>query len=308
MLRLLALVALVALGSADQLSATPDPYAIFEGAEAFWYAQPYPLYLNYDVAVSVTQDGQQRVERYKSAYDATNGRISVDAVSDYEREHPVKPTGMNVCIIVYCVTKPLPPIDFIGVPILAPTYTFGMAPFIPAEPPSSAEQARRLVEEIRREFHDPYPAGRKPLQARGGSTLPTIAHEVAAGNVYTITLEGIESIDGHDCYHLVLRPRENPGKYRLRDLWIDTKTSATWRLNLALNFVDGPGTTVPWTVDFDDIAGVQYILDERATGTVRNLGQSYSQVTVSFENVQSGSIPAARYWSAAAPQTLREPL
>jgi hypothetical protein len=308
MVRLLALVAIAGICVAGRVCAEPDPYAIFGGAEAFWYAQSYPTYLNYDVAVSVTQNGQQRIERYKSAYDATNGRIAVDGVSDYEREHPVRPTGVNVCIIVYCVTKPLPPIDFIGVPILTPTYTFGMAPFIPAQPPSSAEQARRLVEEIRREFHDPYPAGRKPFEAQSGSTLPTIAHEVAAGNIYAITLAGIESVGGHDCYHLVLRPRLDPGKYRLRDLWVDTKTGATWRLNLALNFVDGPGTTVPWTVDFDSVGGVQYISEERAAGTVRNLGQTYSQVIVSFENVQSGSLPGAQYWSSAAPQTLREPL
>lgn len=309
MTRLLALSVIAGLCLSGRAQAQPDPYELFESAEAFWFAQPYSQYLAYDVAVTVTQGSRVRVERYNSGFDGTDGSMWVDAVSDYEREHPVRPTGMNVCILVACLTKPLPPIDFIGVPMLAPTYTFGMAPFIPAQPPSSAEQARRLVEEIRREFHDPYPRGRTPVPAsQNSSTLPTIAHEVTVGRIYVIRLTGIESVDGHECYHLVLRPRSDPGRYRLRDLWIDTKDSATWRLNLALNFVDGPGTRVPWTVDFDNVAGVQYIAQERANGSMTYQGQTYSQVVLSFENVRSVAVPSAHQWYGVPATAVREPL
>lgn len=309
MMRLLAIALIATLCTGGRADAQPDPYGLFASAEAYWFTQQYPQYLSYDVAVQVIQGNQVRVERYDSGWDGTDGSIWADGVSDYEREHPVRPTGMNFCIIVTCLTKPLPPIDFIGVPVLTPTYTFGMAPFVPAQLPSGAEQARRLVAEIRREFHDPYPAGRERSQAsQSSSTLPTIAHEVAVGGIYVITLAGIESVDGHDCYHLVLRPRSDPGRYRLRDLWIDTKDSATWRLNLALNFVDGPGTRVPWTVDFDNVAGVQYIAQERADGPMTYQGQSYSQVIVSFENVRSVAVPSAHPLYEAPEAVVREPL
>jgi hypothetical protein len=283
-----ALVATLALyGSPAAAPAAPDPYAIYERAQTFWFSQRYPTYLEYDVAVTVAQNGQERVERYKSSYDATDGAIWVDTVSDYERAHPVVVHGMNVCILTFCATKPLPPIDFIGVPVLTPTYTFGMAPFIAAAPPSNEQSAQELVTEIRHAFHDPYPRGRKPLAAPPKPGLPTIAHASTNAGAYDISLVGVENVDGHDCYHLALRPRRDPGRYRLRDVWVDEDTGATWRLREALNFVTGPGTTVGWTVDFDNLAGVQYIARETSDGPIEYQGQSYAQAIVSFQDVRS---------------------
>jgi hypothetical protein len=34
-----------------------------------------------------------------------------------------------------------------------------------------------------------------------------------------------------------------------------------------LNFVDGPGTSIPWTIDFADIGGARYIASEAADAT-----------------------------------------
>ncbi len=305
---MVALTALLvaALGSAHP-SAVPSPYAIYERAEAFWYGQDYPGYLDYDVAVQVRQGDSVRVERYRSSFDATSGAIWVDSVSDYERTHPVVVHGMNFCILALCLSKPVPPIDFIGVPILTPTYTFGMAPFIPVAPPDSAQAQRALVNQIRREFHDPYPPGRKPLQvAKNG--LPTIARASVTAGAYDISLVGFENVQGHECYHLSLRARRDPGRYRLRDLWIDVRSGATWKLREALNFIDGPGTTVPWTVDFQNIGGVQYIAREAADAPIRYQGQTYSRTVVSFERVRAVTIPEEHpLYITPQTATLKEP-
>ncbi|HEY9085040.1 MAG TPA: hypothetical protein VIN40_03750 [Candidatus Tyrphobacter sp.] len=301
----LAVLSALTLGAGN---AAPDPYVIYDQAESFWFSQSYPPYLEYHVAVEVREAAIARVERYASGFDAMDGAIWVDPVSDYEQAHPYVPHGINVSILGMNVGKPEPSIDFVGVPILTPTYSFGMAPFIAAAPPGSAESARQLVAAIRRAFHDPYPPGRAPPRSAAPNHLLEIAHAVVTRRIYDITLLGVEGVDGHDCYHLRLSPRQDPGRYRLRDLWVDEGSGATWRLREALNFVEGPGTTVPWTVRFDNIAGVQYVADESADAPLRSRGATYSSVVVRFEGLHAVTIPQ---WNpiSITPQsnTLREP-
>lgn len=306
-MRIAALVAALVAAATLRAGAAPDPYSIYQNAQAFWLSQRYPAYLAYDVAVQVVQGGVVRIERYQSSFDATDGSIWVDAVSDYEHAHPyVPPGGLNFFIQTHQIGKPEEPIDFIGVPILAPTYTFGMAPFIAQAPPSQQSDAQ-IVGEVRAAFHDPYPVGRTPPPAPPDA-LPQIAHLIVARRIYTISLIGEESVEGHQCYHLTLRPLHDPGRYRLRDLWIDERSGATWRLQEALNFVDGPGTTVAWTVSFANEDGVQYIAQESANAPVRYEHLTYANVVVSFENVHAVTLPALHpIYISPQTATLREP-
>lgn len=297
----------VALAAAPRAAAAPNPYDIYEGAEAFWLSQQYPPYLDYDVAVTVHEGGAVRTQRYASSYDATSGAIWVDPVSDYEEAHPHVPRGVNVSIVGFRIGKPEAPTDFIGVPILAPSYSFGMAPFVPASPPDSQPEAAAIVAQVRREFHDPYPKGRRAL-ASAPSALPEIAHAVVTERTYTIALVNEEIVDGHLCYHLALAPTRDPGRYRLRELWVDERTGATWKLREALNFVEGPGTTVSWTVRFADIGGAQYIADESADAAMHYRGLIYTSVAVAFESVHPVDVPQEHpVYVAPTMDTLREP-
>lgn len=61
------------------------------------------------------------------------------------------------------------------------------------------------------------------------STLHTIASVSAHGHIYDVRDVGIETINGHRTYHLELRPRRDPERYPLRDLWLDTTTYDVWR-------------------------------------------------------------------------------
>lgn len=286
---LLTLVAVVAV-AAPRAAAAPDPYQIFGNARAYWHQQKYPALIDYEVAVDVVEGGNERVEHYASEYNAETNVVQVDPVSDYERAHPVYPKGINISIIVP-LNKPLPPVDWLGVPYLAPTYSFGMAPFIPAPTPTPFNSAA-LVTEIRKEFHDPNPRATPSATPTPDAGLQEIATVYAHNRDYTITLLGTETIDGHPCYHLGLTPTRDPGQFRIRQAWIDEQTFATWQLQDALNFTSGPGTSVAWTIHFAQVDGAQYIREEDALGPMKRGGEIYTKASVWFENLLSANAPA----------------
>jgi hypothetical protein len=290
------LIAVVLAVALPARGAGPDPYAIYDQAQRFWLVQRYPPYLAYDVAVRVDERGNVRVERYDSAFDATTGSIWVDPVSDYELAHPYVVHGLNLFLNILGgqgvrLNKPEAPVDFLGVPELAPTYTFGMTPFVPVAPPSTAQDTAALVAAVRKSFHDPYRSGRTPPPATNAPALREIAHSLVNARAYTIGIVGEEVVNGHLCYHLALHPSRDPKRYRLRQLWVDERTGATWRLQEALNFVDGPGTGVSWTVNFANVDGAQYIADESSDAPMRYRGLVYSHTVVAFEDIHAISVP-----------------
>jgi hypothetical protein len=266
-------------------AADPDPYAIFADARAYWQQQHYPTMLDYRIAVDVTEGSGERVEHYAAEYNAVTGEVLVDSTSDYQNAHPVVAKGITLGILGFGLNKPVPPVDFMGVPHLAPTYSFGMAPFVPAPAPTPFNSAA-LVDEIRQEFHDPNPRA-TPSPSPTPNGLQEIATVYAHNHDYTITLLGIETIDGHACYHLGLTPTRDPGRYRIRQAWVDEQTYATWQLQDALNFTNGPGTNVAWMIHFAKVDGVQYVSEEDALAPMSTGGEIYTKAAVRFENIHA---------------------
>jgi hypothetical protein len=271
---------------ASAASAAPDPYQIFSNARAYWLTQRYPQKLAYTVAVEVVEGGHERVEHYSAGYDATAGVVTVNPVSDYQLEHPTYASGMNLGFLFWRLNKPVPPIDFLGVPHLAPTYSFGMAPFVPAPSPTPFNSAA-LVAQIRQEFHDPNPRVTATPTANPEDALKQIATVIARNRDYSISLLGTATIDGHPCYHLGLTPLHDPKKFRIRQAWIDQQTYAPWQLLDASNFDGGPGTSVAWMIHFADIDGAHYIREEEAQAPMATGGEIYTQTAVYFENVRA---------------------
>jgi len=71
--------------------------------------------------------------------------------------------------------------------------------------------------------------------------LKTIARVVAYGPPhYAIDVTGNESVDGHTCYHLRLRPIDDPRRHNLRELWVDAATFDLWKARF-----DGSYSPVP---------------------------------------------------------------
>ncbi len=275
-------------------------YKIFADARTYWDKQYYPPRINYSVRIRVRDKAGTRVENFRSAFDARNENIWVDTVSDYERAHPAQGRGVDFCFAAIAggspgglrpmlprcgpPLAPAPNQDFIGVPVLAPNYSFSLGS-ADVHNVKRAPDSAQIVRQIRREFHDP--ERRVSPSQTGGSKIPVIADVVAYARRYLITLAGEETVGTHRCYHLTLRPVQVSGSYRLRDLWIDTKTFATIRARIALNFVTGPGTHIPWTIDFTEIHGARYISSERADAPYRYAGRVYDRVTIRFVNVHA---------------------
>lgn len=262
-------------------------YEIFGKARLAWEAQRYPEFLEYDVSVTVTENGRLKTERYRSAYDATQDVVHFNSVSDYERAHPYyAPGGFGFTSPFDRIHSTNASMDFLGIPMLAPNYSFGLGT-TPRGSVESGPTDAQLVEEIRREFHDPAPRNRPTPTPQPTPQLREIAVVEARSRAYAISLVGVEDASTRPAYHLHLQPLRDPGRFRLRELWVDTKTYAPIKLVEALNFVTGPETAVPWSITFDQIGGASYIATETALAPMHLKKHAYTTASISFENVRS---------------------
>jgi hypothetical protein len=264
-----------------------DPYQIFGMARARWEMQHYPEKIAYTVAVDVVESGVRKTERYEAGYDAAEETLLVDPVSDREKAHPYyAPGGFGFNSALSGQGRPNPVVDFFGVPFLAPNYSFGIGvtPRGSASPPPDPLE---LVREIRAEFHDPLPPSRNVPVPAASPGLREIAVVSTRTRTYDINLVGIEPVDGTPAYHLVFHPLRDPGRYRLRDLWIDTQSYVPRKLVEGLNFVKGPGTAVPWSVTFEQTGGASYIATETALAPTKLGRHHYSAASIAFENVRA---------------------
>lgn len=287
-------LAMILFAIAVPARAEPDPYVLFNQARTYWQHQRYPRAIGYTVTVQVEYRGGQRVEHYASAFDAMTGDIWVDPISDFELAHPA--TGRGIGLNLNGSIQPAPDQDFLGVPQISPAYSFSIAAFVPStatRPLSDAE----IVAQVRAQFHDPDRRPKpkpSPTPIASDEGIPEIAAVVAYKRNYTIALLADETVNGHDCYHLHLEPVHPDGRYRLRDIWLEKSSFATERVKTALNFVDGPGTQVPWTIDFTDVGGAHYVASESADRPVTYSSHHYPNVRISFENIHELAGPMPR--------------
>jgi hypothetical protein len=275
----------------------PDPNQIYVNARFVWTSQQYPPYVSYTIAVEVNEQGVAKSNHYQATYDARHDRVHVEAVSEEEQISPHVPTGMDMTLepkrqhrtlFKRPVGRPDEAVDYLGVPILAPNYSFGVGRYVPEIASSDADRAA-LVEEIRRQFNDPMPQS-KMQDLQNGDNLKEIGRVVSSGRDYQITYDGIETVDGQDAYHLTLRPLRSSGGLRLRDIWVDTRSYATIRLITQGNFTN---SNVPWLIAFTNIAGSRYIKSETALKPVGVGRHLYQNATITFENLAPA--PPRRY-------------
>ena len=287
------LAAAVAPSAASADSLLADPYQIYGRTRDAWTTQQYPKYLSYTIAVRVNERGVEKVKHYHAVYDSGANKVHVAAVSDEEHAHPPVPTGMTIHLLPKRqgqtlfdkrVGNPGEAVDYLGIPLLAPNYSFGLG--VPIGVTDS--QGDDLVQQIRSEYHDPTPPA-QPQQPAPGSPLRSIASVTAIAHTYRIQLAGIESIDGSDCYHLTLEPARDPQRFRLRDVWVDTQTFETRRVKVGANFTS---SWVPWLITFGQIGNAEYITSEVAQAPVGVGPHRYEQASIEFQDVTAVDHPA----------------
>lgn len=117
-----------------------NPYAIYERARAFWDGATYAPAVSYGITVSVTRGAKVSAAHYHAWYDARTDRVVVNAASDQERAAPYMPHGVGTAFQLTWYkhrSKPLPvsepdrTFDYLGVPMPAPNYAFGLRSVAP---------------------------------------------------------------------------------------------------------------------------------------------------------------------------------
>ena len=275
--------------------AGPDAYQLLAHARAVWLSQQYPPWISYTIAVSVNDGGVIKTLHYKAFYDSLHANVDVNAVSVEEHADPHVPAGVNLSvrpkrnfktIFVKPVGRPEDAVDFLGIPRLAPNYSFGVAPHSTAiADQSDAEQRAALVREIREQYNDPMPSQKAQVLERD-EPLKEIANVTTANRSYVVSFNGVENLNGRDTYHLSLRPARSSAKLRLREIWIDTATFTTSQLVTQGNF--NRFGSVPWTITFQSVDGSQYIAAETANAPVSLGPHTYRDASIRFESITSG--------------------
>lgn len=293
-----------------QAATAQDPYQIFSQARDVWAQQQYPQYLTYTVAVTVSERGVVKCKHYHLADDPDTGQIQVNAVSDEEQAAPPTPEGFVLhlqprrqghVIMDRVVGKAGEAVDYLGVPLISPTYDFGMSRHSDA---SGQRNDDALIAQIRQQYKDPMPAVKAQEVANDGE-LKSIALVTTHTRDYSVTLAGIENLNGRPCYHLLLQPLHDPQRYRLRQLWIDTQSYRTAQLVTEGNFTD---SNVPWMISYGQIGGAQYIVSETALQPVGIGRHMYEHASVSFDGIAPAQVPARpQSWFVTKQNVMEEP-
>ncbi len=296
-------------------AAPPDPYAIYDRARTYWDDAVYPRSLAYEIVVTVKRNAVVSSAHYHAYYDTLADKVTLNAVSDEESEHPYTPRGIKTAINLSLYGVPLKSIplsapertfDYLGVPVLSPTFSFGMAHALPH---TQGTNPADLIRQIRAQFHD-QEAARSPVPH---GALKTIASVAVARRSYTIVLAGMTPVAGHVDYHLRLTPVRDPSRYRIRELFINTQTFATDRMCTQGNFTAGQLAAIPWVLTFRQVGGAPLIESEQSASGFVFDRRRYDGASVSFTMINAQGLPPYASLSTfatnaqTAPEILAEP-
>ncbi|HTU70056.1 MAG TPA: hypothetical protein VMF11_07010 [Candidatus Baltobacteraceae bacterium] len=250
-----------------------DAYLIFQRTRSAVSAARYPQRIEYTIAVRGDDGSTPRTNHYAASYGGRAG-ILVSSISQEEAAHPTAPRGINVSIHFFlsggngsgtsdtsiAVGRPEPSADLLGVPILSPTYTFGL--------------------------RFPERAGQTPV-AGPAPSLPTIAVVSTEKRNYAVSLLGTDVIGGVDTCHLALTPLREPKVNRLRELWVGENDYLPRKALVAGNFTIAPLADVPWTIDFTLYGGAPLISNESADQPLYLPHRRVvTNATISFDDVR----------------------
>jgi hypothetical protein len=249
-----------------------DAWSIFQHARSAVTSVQYPWRLDYTIAISGLDGSKPVSDHYRSSCEPSDGSIKVFPLSDEQLEAPpTVPQGFNtqftlgICYggcggIQIPAGHPAPYQDLIGLPLIAPTYMFGLR-------------------------YRGVPFNIKPVGTE--TALPVIATVSTNNRDYDVSLIGDEKLGGVDTYHLQLLPLRKPKNNRLRELWVGSGDYLPRRAVLAGNFTMAPLVDVPWTVDFSVIDGRPFVTRE-STDTTLYLAHHrvVRDAVIAFENIE----------------------
>jgi hypothetical protein len=254
----------VAATASPQAAVPADAQAIFTAARSAWAFTSYPRYANYTVGVHYRNAGVNVQRHYSTLQDLRRNIVFAQTFSREETADPSTPHGTNIGALGMTLNTAESD-DPIGPLALAVNYDFGIS--LAARPTIVAQMGSQVTAPDR---------------------LVVIGRTGASARLYNVRL--IEMLDDGKTYHLGLTPLKDPGKNRLREMWVSAQTYITQKILIAQNFASKPYTDVPWLVTFKQIDGGPYISEERAQGALDfGDGGSLEDVTITFDEIKSAS-------------------
>ena len=239
-------------------SPPPDARAedIFFRTRVAFGARAFPSTIRYAIRISGLKDGAWTGRTYDAHEEWPDGSLFVDSISREEAASPVRPMGISLFGLAVPPKAGMELPGILGDPKLAITYAFGLSV-------ASAQANRAAIPE----------------------TLKTVGSVHVSARVYDVRLAGEEHIDGYPCFHLTLAPLGNPGRYRLRDLWVDETSYQTRQLVTDGNFTLKETGAGKWTVTYKQLGDAWYLSDELSQNPVDDVTGTFTHVDVQFFNV-----------------------
>jgi len=264
-----------------QTVATPSADAIFAAAKSTWRNRREVPYVAYNLRERYDWRGRTHDNWWQAAYRDTDRALALRRiiVAEDERER-LKGTSIGVHIKFHKNTARAnsfdtnPNADAFPIldPLIDPNASFGL---LRREPKMAlVGRATPSPDSVASVLSSPAPtptpaAAASPTAFATEKPLREVARVEAVARDYAITLAGTEHVRGSETYHLALTPLRNPHVYRLRDLWVDTASSATVQLAVQGIFQGKPYDDARWMVGFAAIDGRSYVQQIRTDDSLR---------------------------------------
>ncbi len=271
------------LDTAPSAASSPAPPtaadALYAAARRARSESAYAHYAVYATVLTFRHNGHQVVSTWDTVEDLRRRLVHAHALNREEAAHPHVPHGTNFGVSTGpsgvlgpgvmppkgTTANPEPTNDPIGQLSFAVDQDFGLALTAPA---ISASADMSVV-------------------AATVSTLPKIGRTGTVARTYDVTDLGDVVENTATLHHLGLRPLRDPQRYRLRELWLDAKTSLPVRAVVAGIGNRGPLAAVDWRVDFKQLEGGTYIARETALTPLQTDGGRLDEVTITFADLRA---------------------
>lgn len=278
----LVLAALIDAGPAAPSSSAPTATtadALYAAARRARSDSAYARYAVYATVVSFRHGNQRVVSTWDTVEDVRRRLVHAHAIEREEAAHPHVPHGINIGVGGFGPSGIQPPgampprghavnheptDDPIGQVSFAVDQDFGLA--LNAPPIAATTNMSEVASSI--------------------TALPHIGRTGTIARTYDVTDLGDVVENGVTLHHLGLRPLRDPRRYRLRELWLDTKTSLPLRAIVAGIGNRWPLDAVSWRVDFRQVEGGTYLARETALQSVDLDGKRLDDLTITFDELR----------------------
>ena len=264
-------IATISGGLSETAQLSPD--VIFSRARDVISEQVCPRRIEYEIVVSANVNDRVEQNHFRATYLTDEDYLHVSSFAEEEQETPYVPHGTNIRVtspvapllgLSRALTEKVdhdgPPVELLGVPMLSPTFSFGLS-----RSAAATDQSERNG-------------------ASSPSGLKIIGSAQSVARDYRVSLLAVEPYDRGRAYHLALSPERDPKTYRLREMWVDTESFAVLKLMTAGNFDHGPSLHARWLTTFQTFDDCRIVDTETALDALDyGRGRHYVNTMVSFD-------------------------